>query len=116
VWRLAATLGVVIAGGASMLVARRGIVGVQGPTELQIAAPTESSTTMAIAPQVTETLAVAVPAASSHSVSVSYGDLGDYSEAELESMLDRLDKWDGATNTEPLPGVPILPNAGGGTP
>jgi hypothetical protein len=117
VWRLAATLGVVIAGGASILVARRGVIHVQGPTETPVMAATETSPTVAMAPASIETLAVATPAdAEAHAVSVSYGDLGDYSEAELESMLARLDQWDGATNTEPLPGVPILPNAGGGTP
>lgn len=116
VWRLAATLGVVIAGGASVLVARRGVISVPGPTEVQAVSPTESATTVAVAPEASETLAVAAPAgAADNTVSVSYGDLEDYSEAELESMLARLDKWDGATNTEPLPGVPILPNSGGGT-
>jgi hypothetical protein len=66
-------------------------------------------------PQLAETVAVSSPGATAHSVSVSYGDLGDYSEDELQRMLDRLDEWDGATSTEPLPGVPILPNSEGGT-
>ncbi len=116
VWRLAATLGVVIAGGASVLVARRGIIDVQEPGASAAITPSETSAFIAVAPRGPETLAVATPAAAAHAVSVSYGDLGDYSEAELESMLARLDQWDGATNTEPLPGVPILPNSGGGTP
>lgn len=114
VWRLAATVGLVIAGGASILVARRGVIGVPTPGEGQLTAPVESVTTAATTPTVTDTLAVATPAAPAHAVSVSYGDLGDYSEAELESMIARLDTWDGATSTEPLPGVPILPNSGGG--
>jgi len=76
---------------------------------------TDSSRTVASVPSGSESLTVAMSASPVHGVSVSYGDLGDYSEAELESMIDRLDQWDGATNTEPLPGVPILPNAGGGS-
>jgi hypothetical protein len=114
VWRIAATLGVVIAGGASVLVARRGIIDVQRSTVPNVMTPTESATTVASASGGTETLTVATPASSVHSVTVSYGDLGDYSESELESMISRLEQWDGATNTEPLPGVPIIPNAGGG--
>lgn len=116
VWRVAATLGVMIAGGASVLVARRGLIDTQGPSAIASGMPSESSTTVASARAGTDTPAVSSPVSSVHSVSVSYGDLGDYSEAELESMIERLDQWDGATNTEPLPGVPILPNAGGGAP
>lgn len=113
-WRLAAMLGVVLAGGASVLVARRGIIDGSGASVFGSPAP--SSTMTAVAPRGAETLAVATPASAAQTVSVSYGDLGDYSAAELESMLERLDEWDGATNTEPLPGLPIVPNAGGGTP
>ena len=116
VWRVAATLGVVIAGGASVLVARRGVVETQGSLEIRSVTPTESSTMVASARAGTDTPLVSSPVSSVHSVSVSYGDLGDYSAAELESMIERLDQWDGVTNTEPLPGVPILPNAGGGAP
>ncbi|MCA2990351.1 zf-HC2 domain-containing protein [Gemmatimonas sp.] len=113
IWRLAATLGVVIAGGASMLVARRGITSVQAPVGAGALVVGESADTMR--PQLAETVAVSPPGVTAHAVSVSYGDLGDYSEDELQRMLDRLDEWDGATSTEPLPGVPILPNSGGGT-
>ena len=115
VWRVAATLGVMIAGGASVVIARRGIIDVQGPVGTGAVTSTDSSRTVASVPSGSESLTVAMSASPVHSVSVSYGDLGDYSEAELESMIDRLDQWDGATNTEPLPGVPILPNAGGGS-
>lgn len=116
VWRLAAVLGVVIAGGASVLVARRGVISVQGTGEGPVTVA-ESVTMVATAPVRQESLAVLSPDKdAAHTVSVSYGDLGDYSEAELERMIERLDKWDGATSTEPLPGVPILPNSGGDTP
>ena len=49
-------------------------------------------------------------------VSVSYGDLGDYSEAELQHMLDRLANWDGTSSTEPLPTLPVVPSSGGSAP
>jgi len=49
-------------------------------------------------------------------VSVSYGDLGDYSEAELQRMLDRLEQWDGTSSTEPLPTLPVVSNSGGSAP
>lgn len=114
IWRLAATLAVVVAGGASVLVARRGVTGVNDPSAVLIA---DSARDIAagVAPELAETVAVNVTARSA-AVSVSYGDLGDYSEDELHNMLDRLDKWDGATSTEPLPGVPLLLASGGSTP
>jgi len=115
VWRVAATLGVMIAGGTSVLIARRGLIDVQGPVATRSVTPADSVRTVASVPSGSESLTVVPSASSVHGVSVSYGDLGDYSEAELESMIARLDQWDGATNTEPLPGVPILPNAGGGS-
>jgi hypothetical protein len=46
-------------------------------------------------------------------VSVSYGDLGDYSDAELQRMLERLEKWDGTSSTEPLPTLPVVATVGG---
>ena len=49
-------------------------------------------------------------------VSVSYGDLGDYSQAELQRMLDRLESWDGTSSTEPLPTLPVVSTSGGSTP
>jgi hypothetical protein len=118
VWRLAATLGVVIAGGTSLLVARRGVTAVQSPaaSTLQVG---ESASAVAAQPAgdaLPETVAVASAPTLAPDVSVSYGDLGDYTEAELQRMLDRLDQWDGATNTEPLPGVPMTPTSGGTAP
>ena len=34
--------------------------------------------------------------------------LSEYSDEDLERMLERLEKWDGATSTDPLPTLPIL--------
>lgn len=118
VFRLAATLGVIVAGGASVLVARHGITDVPSATTVAMTGGSDTTRPMAVtAPRDrAETVAVAAPAGRIGTVSVSYGDLGDYSEDELERMLDRLEQWDGTTSTEPLPGVPILPGSGGSTP
>ena len=48
------------------------------------------------------------------SVAVSFGDVGDYSDEELQRVLDRLDKWDGATSTEAVTTTPILSAPRGG--
>ncbi|GAB1341295.1 zf-HC2 domain-containing protein [Gemmatimonas sp.] len=116
-WRLAATLGVVIAGGASVLVARNGLIDTVDPTTAVAVQGGDGlvNTPAIVAPERAETVAVAAPNRA-EPVSVSYGDLGDYSEDELQNMLDRLERWDGATSTEPLPGVPILLASGGSTP
>lgn len=116
-WRLAATLGVMIAGGTSLMVARRGLVGVETPAA-NVLMVGESASAVAVLPDggPAESVTVATTNRGTPSVSVSYGDLGDYTEAELERMLDRLDQWDGATSTEPLPGVPIIPPSGGSAP
>jgi hypothetical protein len=118
VWRLAATLGVVIAGGTSLLVARRGVTAVQSPaaSTMQVGESASVVATLPSGSERPETVAVAPARLLAPDVSVSYGDLGDYTEAELQRMLDRLDQWDGATNTEPLPGVPITPTSGGSAP
>lgn len=112
VWRMAATLGVVIAGGTSLLVARRGVVSITPATETPLVA--DSSARVATTPQFDTAETVAVrPRMKAAGVSISYGDLGDYTEDELQRMIDRLEQWDGATSTEPLPGVPIIATSGG---
>lgn len=117
IWRVAATLGVIIAGGASVLVARNGLTDAVDPAAVVAVQGGDgvASTPAIVMPERAETVAVATPNRA-EPVSVSYGDLGDYSEDELQNMLDRLERWDGATSTEPLPGVPILLASGGGTP
>lgn len=46
---------------------------------------------------------------------LSLGDLSDYSDDDLQRMLDRLEKWDGTTATDPVPTVPIVPVTERGT-
>lgn len=112
-WRIAAVLGVIAAGGMSVAIARRGIEAVQGTAlsaeNVAVVADTPSSM-IAAAPA--ESGHVAVPTTGA-SVPVSYGDLGNYSEDELKAMLDRLDKWDGASSAEPMPTLPLVAVRGG---
>jgi len=100
VWQVAAAVGVMIVGGTSMIVARNSpnsLTGVRsGDAQLAEAA---------------ESVLARTPG-----VSVSYGDLGDYSEAELQHMLDRLEKWDGTSSAEPLPTLPVVSTPGGSAP
>ena len=113
VWRMAAALGVIIAGGASLQLARRGLVSVPPVSERPVT--TDGAPLVASTPtfDTAETVAVRAPIGVA-GVSMSYGDLTDFSEDELQRMLERLDQWDGATSTEPLPGVPLIVTAGGG--
>lgn len=136
-WRMAATIGVVLAGGFSVLVARRGGAAFDAPTDaLQVR---ESTTTTPTAPRAVGSaapLASAVPAESASrrigaepgtaagtaagiahaNVAVSYGALDNATEAELQALLDRLEKWDGATSAEPAPTLPVVTSRGGTQP
>lgn len=56
-----------------------------------------------------DTVLAAADAADRARVSVSYGDLGDYSAEELEVVLARLDRWDGEPSAEPMGALPLMP-------
>ncbi|WP_291164980.1 zf-HC2 domain-containing protein [Gemmatimonas sp. UBA7669] len=110
--RIAAVLGVLLAGAASVIVARQGVRAFDGSGTVVAA---ESLMTISALPD-SESLAVAQPSVDlpAPDVSVSYGDLGNYTDEELQRMLDRLEAWDGAPNSEPMPSG--LANALGGGP
>ena len=112
--RIAAVLGVLLAGAASVIVARQGVRAFDGSGAGAVVAA-ESVMTISSLPD-GESLGVAVPSVElpAPDVSVSYGDLGNYTDEELQRMLDRLEAWDGAPNSEPLPSS--LANALGGGP
>lgn len=132
-WRMAATIGVVLAGGFSVLVARRGGAAFDAaPDALQVS---ESTTTSAATPATTPSaesaslasgasasttpasVTTASQATAGHAnVAVSYGALDNATEAELQALLDRLEKWDGATSAEPAPTVPVVTSRGGEQP
>jgi hypothetical protein len=93
-WRMAAAMGVIIAGGWSVMMVRSGGIGMMaaGPSDtVQLVAAAEMAR-----------------ASSSPTVTVSFGDVGDYTDDELQRMLDRLDTWDGATSTETVTTAPIM--------
>lgn len=49
-------------------------------------------------------------------VAVSYGDLGDYSTEEMDAVLARLERWDGAPSAEPMGSLPVVAASGGMVP
>lgn len=106
VWRMAATLGVIIAGGWSVLMVQSGGIGFMNGTRTDTTQL--SDIPVVIDSNVAQTIAP--------TTAVSFGDLGDYTDEELQGVLDRLEKWDGSTSTETLTTAPILPVNRGGTP
>ncbi len=123
--RMAAAVAVAAIGGWSVLSYQGGVAGV-GPS---VAAAGTSVASSAPAPdaalpdvgaaaatvamndsQTAASRAAGTSAARTPSASaLSIGDLSEFSDEDLERMLDRLDKWDGATSAEPVPSVPIIP-------
>lgn len=123
VWQFAAALAVVAIGGLSVVVARSGGVALRDVSGLDSArlsdigigtAPSSPLGTGQVATgPLFETKIPAVASAETVTAKtqtvVSVGDLSDYTDAELQRMLDRLDKWDGATSSEVMPTMPLVP-------
>jgi hypothetical protein len=111
VWRVAATLGVIIAGGWSVYLVQSGGLAL-------VAGGRADSSRLADVVERTalsgDTARAAVAAAAGSGVAVSFGDVGDYTDEELQRVLDRLDKWDGATSSEAVTTTPILAASRGG--
>ncbi len=103
--RMAATVVVMLAGTASLLLVRQGVVPDRSNSAAAVA---ELPRGAVLAESLTLGSEMSHSLTSDVDVPVSYGDLGDYNEVELQAMLERLDQWDGATSTEPLPGVPVV--------
>lgn len=125
-WKAAAAVGVLLVGGWSVMVARSGglasmsemrsdsarmvevaeraLVPTQtnAPGDGRRAGASDAVTASAQAVHPTQTVAPSTMA-------VSVGDLSEYTDVELERMLARLEKWDGATSAEPASQVPIVP-------
>lgn len=118
VWRAAATIGVMLVGGWSVLIVRSGGIGMVATGRGDSTQLTDSPAPVAVAPVASPAPAPDTTAASQTAadrrVSVSFGSLADYSDEELQAVLDRLDKWDGATSTEATTTTPILPVKGDG--
>jgi anti-sigma factor RsiW len=101
-WRIAAALATVAIGGLSWQIARSGVAGIgegQVPDSITIV--------------MNDTGAASGSTLAGGEVAVSFGDLGNYSDAEVEQILDRLGKWDGATSPEPVTSLPLLPSTEG---
>jgi hypothetical protein len=119
-WRIAAAVGITVVGSWSLLnVGRDGAA--RGNAPVAIGSPTAGTSTDAGDLPRGETLAsrtvagdpgpggsqrTAAPMAAGAGLSL--GDLSEYSDEELQRVLDRLDKWDGATSTDPLSPLPIV--------
>lgn len=107
-WRAAAAIAVVTLGGLSVAIARDGVFGRAGAgslsdtTELGVALINE-------APAPLLGVKDSARLVNDSKVSLSVGDLSDYSDDELKAIMAGLDQWDGSASTDPLPGVPILP-------
>ena len=129
VWQFAAAVAVVAIGGLSVVVARSGSAGLSdvagldsaqlsdiatGASQASPLAPPLESGPGRMPPMFEQTIPLLASAervasdAKSQSV-VSVGDLSVYTDAELQRMLDRLDKWDGATSSEVMPTMPLAP-------
>ncbi len=122
VLRVAATVGVIIAGGWSVVMVQRGGIGLpasQSDSARLAAAAARGGLAIAsdtqVASAMSSTLAASDANGSEAGVAVSFGDVGNYTDEELQRVLDRLDGWDGATSTESVTTAPILPIPGGGT-
>lgn len=113
-WQIAAAIGVVLVGGGSLLVSRSGgfdsVTALQGDSMRAVTeGPTETMRSdSAVKP-------VPVAAVSENDVAVSFGNMGNYSDDELDQILRRLEQWDGATSTESMTTPPIIPVNSGGT-
>jgi hypothetical protein len=101
-WRAIAAVAVLAVGTFSVAVVRQGVLGGN---------PSLSDTTgiVAVVRSGATNVDDSLRSHSSGDVALSIGDISDYSDEELQAIMARLDKWDGATSAEPLPGVPILP-------
>ena len=108
VWRMAASIGVMIAGGWSILMVRSGGL-TQFASERADSAQLASAVAAGAVPvESTTSTRVGSRVASENDVAVSFGDLGNYTDDELKRVLERLDTWDGATSTEAVVTTPIM--------
>ncbi len=122
VWRMAATIGVIIAGGWSVVLLKSGgmapmMASSSDSSQLAVAAESLGTAVSSVAAAVDSPAPTPVAAPSSTAGAVvSFGNVGDYTDEELQRVLDRLDRWDGATSTETVTTAPILPIPAGGSP
>lgn len=141
-WQIAAAVGVVALGSLSVLMARSGVVGLPiavrsdtaqlgeaaerglrnsspiARTGLASGETADSSATtkspQAVGETTSGTALKTAGATKARAAVVSVGDLSDYTDAELQKLLERLEKWDGASSSEVMPSIPIVRIGGAG--
>ena len=109
-WRSIAAVAILAVGGAATLVAKNGAtnsVAVTSRPESTYVATTPVGT--AVKPVSPETASAKLPVSNAKKAALSVGELSDYSDAEIEAVMARLEKWDGAASADPMPGVPLIP-------
>ena len=129
-WKAAAAVGVLLVGGWSVMMARSGGLAAMSQARSDSArmvevaerslVPTQENDRTAITGGLDAVAASAqavrqIQTVAPNTMAVSVGDLSEYTDVELERMLARLEKWDGATSTEPVSLVPIVPVARSGS-
>jgi anti-sigma factor RsiW len=105
-WRAAAAITVVMLGGLSAAIARRGMVSV---TSAGSTSDSAGSAVVYAALDSENGAATASSVGAGGNVGLPVGELSDYSDEEIETVIEQLDQWDGAAAADPLPGVPLLP-------
>ncbi len=116
-WKVAATLGVIVAGGWSVMMVRSG-----GIPSMQVQADSVPLTDVVTGVPSIRTAsdsgsaAVGEPSSDTqrdNGAAISFGAMTDLTDEELSRVLDRLEKWDGATSIEAASTPPILPTTTG---
>jgi hypothetical protein len=143
-WQFAAAVGVVAMGSLSFLTARSGQVGlpiavrsdtaqlgeaaertlgakesvaqIRTPSaaERAVSSTSNAGTPASVDAQIGSVDAQRANANNARAAVVSVGDLSDYTDAELQKLLDRLDRWDGASSSEVMPSMPLVRVGGRG--
>lgn len=120
IWKVAAAVGVMIAGGWSVYLVQRGSIATVSVSQdslplsdsgMGVALPTVAAATNGTADS---GVADPVVTARDAGAAVSFGDVGNYTDEELKRVLDRLEQWDGATSAEVITTSPVLPVPAGG--
>lgn len=120
VWKIAAAVGFMMVGGWSVVMLQPNglhvlVSGASDSARLADAAERAAANDTGAMPP----LAVATESTTVRGdagAAVSFGDVGGYTDDELQRVLDRLEQWDGATSTESMTTAPILPIPAGGSP
>ncbi|MEO7521524.1 MAG: zf-HC2 domain-containing protein [Gemmatimonas sp.] len=121
--RVAAAIGVIAIGGLSAIALRDSLNtaggaavavsnDVQNRDSIRLSNGTVVSArgeTLAVNTGAGESTGTAGARASAIGSALSLGDLSEYSDDELQRVLEGLEKFDGATSVEPFPSLPIVP-------